>query len=379
MRKRILIFFSLLIIGFQSLVAQDIVGCSQLFEDAKEAYSAGMVELVPELLNPCLKQGGLTGTLKQDAYKLVINAYLFDYLPDEADSTMKDFLNEFSDYRAEDDDPAEFAQLLDSHLRAKGIDPNAVEVIEEEVPEEPVQEPVQEPTRPIDTRPKDRTPFVFGNSMGFLAGLNGTFPQMVERYSIGDPSLDEGSFGFAPGYQFGVSMNLILNGTIEASFGLQYNRTRFSFTTSPFTFSTYEYQEYQSHLQLPASMIFKLNPESRTCVYLRVGVVADYLLSASGAATRSYSESLKDVVVEKTQIKDSRAMMNLHGLAGLGIRFPLENAFVFLETRFTSGLFLVNRQENRYENQDLTWLIYHVDSDFRSHQVSFSTGIAWNL
>ncbi len=357
------------------MVAQDMVGCSQLFEDAKEAYTAGMVEIVPELLIPCLEQGGLAGTIKQDAYKLVINAYLFDYLPDEADSLMKDFVNEFSDYRAGDDDTAEFAALLDTHLRARGIDPNEVEVIEEELP----KDPVQVPTRPVDTRPRDRTPFVFGNSMGFMAGLNGTLPQMIERYSIGDPSLDEGSFGFAPGYQFGATMNLLMSRTIEASFGLQYNRTRFSFTSSPFPFSTYEYEEYQSHLQLPASMIFKLNPESRTSIYLRVGVVADYLLGASGAAIRSYSESLKDVVVEKTQIKDSRAMMNLHGLAGLGIRIPLENAFLFLETRFTSGLFLVNRKENRYENQDLTWLIYHVDSDFRSQQVSFSTGIAWNL
>ena len=364
MRKWILIFIPLLV-GYQSLTAQDLVGCTQLLEDAREAYAAGMVELVPELLLPCLESGGLTGTSKQDAYKLVINAYLFDYLPEEADTLMTGFVNDFPDYRAGVDDPAEFVLLLESNLQARGIDPNEVVVSEDDV---------------TDARIRYRVPFDYGNSLGFILGLNGTFPQIVERYSLGDPTLDQGSFGISPGFQLGVTMNLLLGGSMEASFGLHYNRTRFNYTASPLSFSTYEYEEYQDHLQLPASIIFKLNPESSgACIYLRVGIVGDYLLTASGSGTRSYTESLKDVVVEKTEITDSRARLNLQGMAGLGIRIPLEKSFIFLETRFVSGLFLVNRAENRYENQDLIWLLYHVDSDFRSHQLSFSAGMAWNL
>ncbi|MEN8229264.1 MAG: outer membrane beta-barrel protein [Bacteroidota bacterium] len=373
MRKWIFIFIPLLV-GYQSLAAQDMVGCTQLLEDAKEAYSAGMVELVPELLLPCLESGGLTGTSKQDAYKLVINAYLFDYLPEEADSLMTDFVDDFPDYRADADDPAEFVLLLESNLRARGIDPNKPVVSEEDLV---VAGQDGRQTAPVR---RQRTPFDYKNSLGFLLGLNGTFPQIVERYSIGDPTLDEGSFGFSPGYQLGVTMNLILGESAEASFGLHYNRTRFNYTASPLSFTTYEYDEYQSHLQIPASMIFKLNPESGgACIYLRFGIVGDYLMAASGSGIRSYTASLKDVVVEKTEITDSRARLNLQGVAGLGIRIPLERSFIFLETRFASGLFLENREENRYENQDLTWLLYHVDSDFRSHQLSFSAGIAWNL
>ena len=373
MCKWILIIISLCL-GCHSLVAQDVVGCTQLLEDAKEAYAAGMVELVPELLLPCIESGGMTGTTKQEAYKLLINAYLFDYLPEEADSLMDDFVEEFPDYRASASDASEFVLLLETHLRARGIDPNAVVISDDQ------RNQVTEPVRTSDTRARYRTPFVYGNSMGFIVGSNGTFPQIIERYSFGDPAADKGSFGFAPGFQLGATMNLLLNDRLETSFGVLYNRTRFSFTSSPFLFSSYTYEESQDHLQIPAAMILKLNPEtSGTSVYLRVGVVADYLLGASGAGTRSYTESLRDIVVEKTKIKDSRARMNLHGMAGLGVRIPFERAFLFLETRITSGLFLVNREENRYENQDLTWLLYHVDSDFRIHQVSFSAGIAWNL
>ena len=123
MHKWILIFFPLFL-WVQSTAAQDVVGCTQLLEDAKEAYSAGMVELVPELLLHCLESGGLTGIPKQKGYKLVINAYLFDYLPEEADSLMDDFVDDFPDYRSGDTDPAEFALLLETHLRARGIDPD---------------------------------------------------------------------------------------------------------------------------------------------------------------------------------------------------------------------------------------------------------------
>lgn len=373
MRKWIFILIPLCI-GYQSVIAQDLVGCTQLLEDAKEAYAAGMVELVPDLLLPCVESGNLTGNPRREAYKLLINAYLFDYLPEEADSLMNDFIDEFPDYRAQAADPSEFVLLLETQLRARGIDPSQALVSDVQVADD------RDRVQPVESRVRYKPPFIYGNSMGFQMGGNMTMPWIVERYSIGDPALDEGSFGIAPGFQLGASMNLLLNQGIEASFGLQYNLTRFSYTASPLPFSTYDYNESQHHLQLPASILFKLNPESTgTSVYLRVGIVADYLLAASGDGTRSYSEALKDVVVEKTKITDSRARINLLGMAGLGVRIPFEKAFMFMEAGFTSGIFLVNRAENRYDNQDLTWLIYHVDSDFRSHQLGLSLGMAWNL
>ena len=48
MRKWIFIFIPLILV-YLSSEAQENVGCNQLLADAKEAYSAGMVEIVPEL------------------------------------------------------------------------------------------------------------------------------------------------------------------------------------------------------------------------------------------------------------------------------------------------------------------------------------------
>ncbi len=370
MRKWIFIFFPLIFV-YLSSEAQENVGCNQLLADAREAYSAGMVEIVPELLLPCLEPGGLTGTPKQEAYKLVINAYLFDYLPEEADSLMDRFVAEFPQYQTTGADPAEFTGLFESHLVAMGI-------TEEVVTEDPADtEPVKEKS---EKKTKIKTPFVYENSMGFILGVNGSFPQIIERYSVGNPVNSEGSFGMMPGFQAGALMNLILNRSMEASFGLFYNQTKFRFTDTPFPFTSYDYEESQSHLQIPASIIFKLNPETNgASLYLRFGIVGDYLLSATGQGTRSYVGSTEQVVVGETTISDSRTRLNLLGNAGLGMRIPFEKSFMFMEAGFKAGLIKSNNAENRYKNDDLVWLLYHVDSDYRVLQFSFSAGMAWNL
>jgi hypothetical protein len=213
-----------------------------------------------------------------------------------------------------------------------------------------------------------------------VLGVNGTFPQMVERYSTGDPAEALGSFGFKAGFQAGGSLNLLLGQAVEVSFGLLFNRTSFSYTDTPAEFTTYEYLEHENRLQVPATFLFKLNPDTRrVSVYLRAGLMGDYLVSATGSGVRSFTENLKDVVVEGSSVKGSRTSLSLAGLGGLGVRIPLEKSFFFIESRYTYNLFLANNGENRYENQDLTWLLFHVDSDFRLQQLSFLAGIAWNL
>ncbi|MCD4710453.1 MAG: PorT family protein [Bacteroidales bacterium] len=373
MPNKILIFL-VLSLGYQTLTAQDLVDCTYLLEDAREAYDAGMVELVPELLLECIESEGLTGESRKEAYKLVINSYLFDYLPGEADSLMDGFVGEFPEYRAENSDPQEFVFLLDAHLRALGINPD-------QLPGDTVVVAAGDTTSGLLNRRRiTKGAGEFGNSLGIMVGSALSLPQTVERYSVGNPATDESHFGLLPGVMVGADANLILNRRLEASFGLLYSLTRFSYSATPLTFTTYRYVEAQHQLLLPLSMVYKFNPDDRRmCYYLRGGVVPGYLFHASGRGTRSYEASLDDLVVEKTDITESRRPFNLNILVGAGFRIPLNNAFFYLETRVTSGILLANREENRYPNNDLSWLLYHVDSDFRVHQLSICAGICWDL
>ena len=231
-----------------------------------------------------------------------------------------------------------------------------------------------------EKKTKVKVPFDYENSIGFVLGLNGSLPQITERYSLGNPVGSEGSFGMKPGFQGGAIMNLVLNRSMEAAFGLVYSQAKFKFTDTPFPFTSYDYEETQAHLRIPASLLFKLNPATNgASIYLRVGIVGDYLLSASGEGTRIYEGSTDQIVVEKTTISDSRTRLNILGDAGLGVRIPFEKSFMFMEAGFNAGLIKSNKAENRYRNDDLVWLLYHVDSDYMLMQFSFSLGMAWNL
>jgi hypothetical protein len=371
MPNRILIFL-VLCLGYQTIAAQDLVDCTYLLEDAREAYEAGMVELVPELLFECITSNGLSGEPRKEAYKLVINSYLFDYLPDEADSLMDSFVSEFPEVRAENSDSQEFIFLLDAHLRALGIDPD-------QVPGDTEAAADTSSGRKklwVVTRGADE----FGNTIGFKVGGSLSLPRTVEGYSVGDPAEDGGHFGPLPGTLAGAEANLILDRRLEASVGLLYSMTRLSYSATPLSFTPYRYVEAQHQLALPLTIIYKLNPENRKIAYyLRGGVVPGYLFYTSGKGTRSFEGSQDDIVVAKTDITDSRSPFNLNILVGGGFRIPLNRAFIYVEACASYDILLANREENRYLNNDITWLLYHVDSDFRVHQFSISAGMCWDL
>jgi hypothetical protein len=368
------LLFLVLSLGYQILAAQEQVDCKYVIDDAREAYEAGMLELVPDLLNDCIKNNGLTGELRKEAYKLVINSYLFDYKLEEADTLMYNFVHEFPDYMAENSDPQEFVSLLNSHMKAMSLET-------EETPEDTVDiAAIQKAERKQNRINSRRALNEFGNTVGFHAGSNFSVGKTLEGYSVGDPAGDQSHFGLLPGIILGGEGNLILNMRLEASIGLLYNLSRYSYKATPLSFTSYRYTEAQHQLLVPLSILYKLNPENRRyCYYLKGGIVPGYLLRASGSGTRSYDAPLEDVVVDRTNITESRNRFNLDILIGGGMRIPLKKAFFFLETFITSDILRANRAEGRYQNNDLTWLLYHVDSDFRVFQLSVSGGLCWDL
>ena len=369
MLNRILIFL-LLCLGIQKMAAQE-VDCSLMLGDAKEAYNAGMVELVPDFLMDCIKSGGLTGEARIEAYKLVINSYLFDYMTEDADSLMDDFVSEFPFYRAQNSDPQEFVYLLDQHLIAAGIDPD-------EMPADTTER--KGFFQRFRERELTKGAGEFGNTMGFILGIPLSMPMAEEGFSLGDPARDESSFGTLPGIMAGAEANLILKRKLEASLGLIYEISRFSYSATPLSQTSYRYEESQHQLQVPLSLVYKFNPENRkVCYYLRGGFVPSYLFMASGKGTRTSEDGLDELVVEPTDIAESRARMNVDVMLGSGFRIPLKNAFIFTEIRLTASLMQSNLEDMRYANNDITWLLYHVDDNFRVHKLSICGGLCWDL
>lgn len=383
MLKRIIVILPLFICLHTTVMAQDVVGCNQMLDDAREAYNAGMVELVPELLLPCI-ESGLSGPNKAEAYKLVINAYLVDYLPDEAATMMATFLEENPNYQAQSADPEEFKQLLEVKKQEREVAAAAAiaaararQIEEQEAlrkaEEENKQDRRAQSTAILNTdKPR----------IGFVLGATGTKGVLTEPYSIAVPLQDEGAFSLSPGFLLGAKVDLPLSELVEIGLGLYYNRVNLAYSAVPFDFTSYKYHECQNRIQLPVSMAVYVNPSAQIRAYFRLGVVTDYLISASAYGSRTYNGTgtyLPDVELERMSITDTRSRMNMHGLLGAGVMIPLQRSFLFVELTYTAGLFQANVEENRYDSQDIVWLLYHVDSNFRISQLGLNFGLSWNL
>ena len=290
----------------------------------------------------------------------------------EADSLMDDFVRDFPDYRAATLDPQEFVSLLNAHLLAVGIDPSEIPVDSTLIKKNFFQR--------FRERELTKGAGEYGNSLGFQVGVPLTLPFTLEGYSLGDPTSDESHFGLLPGILAGVEANLILRPKLEASFGLLYDLSRFSYSATPLNQLSYRYVEAQHQLILPVSLLYKFNPESRKIgYYMRAGFIPSYLIRATGKGTRTAEISQDGQDVDPLAITASRRNMNVAGMIGGGIRIPLSNAFIYTEIRLSSYLGRANQEDERYSDSDLTWLLYHVDSDFRVNKLSIHGGICWDL
>jgi len=189
---------------------------------------------------------------------------------------------------------------------------------------------------------------------------------------------DGGAYKLAPGLQLGVKADFPLSPALELGLSLLFNRVNLNYSAAPFTNTSYAYHECQNRLQLPVSLAVYLNPMGRTRAYFRFGFATDYMLSASAFGTRTQTGA-SDVELDKASISDSRAKLNLSGLGGFGLNIPMKKGFFFVEASYTYGLLTVNDPDMRYANQDMLWLLYHVDGDYKLGQVNLQFGMTWNL
>ena len=81
-----LYFILLFVIGSQYAFSQ--TDCSVKLDSAQNLFENGIIEEIPQVLNPCIEEG-FTREQKISAYKLIILTYLFDDNQQGAESTMQ--------------------------------------------------------------------------------------------------------------------------------------------------------------------------------------------------------------------------------------------------------------------------------------------------
>jgi hypothetical protein len=301
--------------------------CALNLKRAQELFSTGQIEEIPILIESCL-QTGFTKEEKVQAYKLLINAYVFDDNIEKAEAVMFTFLKKYPEYEIISTDPYEFVNLMQQ----------------------------------FDNRPRF--------SLGIIAGGTYSVIRVIEPLNTSSVSDNYGNYSTSGvSYHAGLSFIKSINSKFDICLEADYKNTVFDHYIDPNSFTTNSYFEAQQVINFPVSATYKFG-SGKNIPYARLGFNTGWLIS-SGADLISIpgteSPRLSNI--------NNREILNFWGIIGGGVKFKLSKSYIYLDVRYNLSLNnQVNTTGRKLTQTDELWLYQTRDDSFYHDDLNFSLG-----
>jgi hypothetical protein len=321
----ILTVFFLTAIGVNLLNAQE--NCALNLKKAQDLFNSGQIEGIPELIESCL-QSGFTKEEKVLAYKVLINAYVFDDYREKAEETMFEFLKKYPEYEVISTDPSEFVNLM----------------------------------LEFDNRPRF--------SIGVLAGGTYSVIRPIESFTTSPISGNYGDFATSGvSYHVGISFIKSLSKKIDLCVEADYKSTVFDQYIDPNPFTSNSTYEAQQLINLPISATYTFGKGKYT-PFARLGFNTGLLISSGVDLTSPPNDDSPRI-----SILDSREKLNFYGVIGGGVKMKVSKAYIFLDVRYNLGLNNQVLDIGRNNTQsDALWKYQSRDDSFYHDDLNFSVG-----
>ena len=321
----ILTVFFLTAIGVNLLNAQE--NCALNLKKAQDLFNSGQIEGIPELIESCL-QSGFTKEEKVLAYKVLINAYVFDDYREKAEETMFDFLKKYPEYEVISTDPSEFVNLM----------------------------------REFDNRPRF--------SIGIIAGGTYSIIRPIESVTTSPISGNYGDFTTSGvSYHAGISLIKSLNEKIDLCVEADYKNTVFNQSFDPNSFTSNATFEAQQLINMPISATYTFGNGKYT-PFARLGFNTGLLISSGVDLTSTPGDKSSRI-----SNLDSREKLNFYGVIGGGVKMKVSKAYIFLDVRYNLGLKNQVLDIGRNNTQsDALWKYQSRDDSFYHDDLNFSVG-----
>jgi hypothetical protein len=335
-----LIFFFFL---FKSLTgsAQD---CIFTLQAAEKLYTQGLIEEIPQMLEPCIRRG-LSKEDKVQALKLVILSELFDDNLQEAENKMLSFLRQYPEYELTPADVAEFIFLFESY-----------EVL------------------PL---------FSVGGTFGANISLN----QVIENFGASDLNEYSGNYLLSGvGLQGGLYINRYIYKNLGVSFEVLYTQNIYNFQDKiPYEATTnsygiIDYEETLTTILVPLTLTYDFYTPTKWDPYIRGGFGTGLLMDAKSSLVRDYegtgSVQLAKIKGSDIAFKNSRKDFNFWAVLGGGVKFKIPHSYIMMDLRYNFGLNNIVERENRYsqDEQPIVFDYHYEGNDFRLDNITFSVG-----
>jgi hypothetical protein len=313
--------------------AQETSSCAEKLKNAQTLFEKGQVEQVPSMLSLCLKSG-FTREESLLAYKLIIQAYLFEDKQETADSVMFAFLKANPEYKISSTDHPSFVHLY-NFFRVK-------------------------PVVQISIHAGTNIPFLTNIKSGYVGEGNSNDTYSTQALNV---------FGSVEA-KFEIFKNLELN--IEPGF------SQLSFIKTSI-FNRYEkngYTETQSRIELPVTATYSFKNFGKFTPFGRLGLGPAFLLSANASTVRTPLDANlpPSTPVSDLKMKDSRIPVDLFLQAGAGVEFKVRGGSFNLELRSNFGM--LNQKKVGGENiQELETNRHIADNQrFNMNALNFNFG-----
>lgn len=239
--KKYLLLAAIAFLGLTAIQAQNT--CGDQLKVAQRRFDDGLLDDIPQLLASCMKSG-FTDEERANAYKLLIQTYLFTENQEKADEVMLQFLNKFPSYAIANNDPKEFINLYNTY----------------------------------------RTDPIFKVEIKF--GLNFCTPSLVEPYGTGNTKTITPTF--SPKIGIAIELNYLnkLYKNLDYCIGTSYTLSKFSYSNNPNGYSTVTGDFKSTYIGIPIGVRYNYKLKGINLI-AKVGVEPVYLLASTVSLTRT--------------------------------------------------------------------------------------------
>lgn len=322
----------LLLCGLLLLVMHPIglwgqTNCSEQLRVAQRRYDEGLLDDIPKLLSTCL-ENGFSKEEKMNAYKLLIQTYLYSDATVKADETMVKFLKEFPEYKIANNDPREFVILHRSYR-----------------------------TEPI-------------MNIELVGGGSYCFTHVREFYGIENLSNETAGYNGLAGFNVGVNYIDRLYKDFDFCAGLSFNFQRFGYSNTVFNHTEVWATFKEMYIGVPLSSRYNFKVRGIKG-FAFLGIEPSYRLSTSVDFSRILPDGA-DPITGTLAFDDMRKKFDINPFLGVGGSFNIGTAKFKASAQFRLATISATTNDLRYSKPDLIDKFYYIDDDILTHQVSLS-------
>ena len=149
--------------------------------------------------------------------------------------------------------------------------------------------------------------------------------------------------------------------------------------SNPDAFSKMSFTDAATYIDIPLSIRYNIDFQSKFIPFVFVGVEANLLLTSTRKDGERSGAQTISAGVQDLKASEERTSQNYSLIGGVGFKYRVKTNFIKVELKYSNGLTNVVNPENRYVNQTTVFRLAHVDNNQSLNLVSANVGFVMSI